>query len=77
MFFSLDSGAILADVVIYVADLPSDNVDKILALGDIKGIHPRLQLVSDSIPVITVGLYSWSGLFFVLVYFELILGLPF
>ena len=23
-----------------------------MALGDIKGIHPRLQLVSDSIPVV-------------------------
>ena len=52
----------------FVADLPGDNVDKILALGDIKGIHTRLQLVSDSIPVITVGLDSWSGLLFVVVY---------
>ena len=41
-----------------IPDLPGDNVDKILALGDIREIHTRLQLVSVSIHVIVVGLYS-------------------
>ena len=50
------------NIYIFVADLPGDTVDKILALGDIKGIHTRLQLVSDSTPVITVGLYYCGGL---------------
>ena len=40
------------NIDIFVADLPGDNVDKIMALGDIKGIHSRLQLVSGSIPVV-------------------------
>ena len=46
------------NIVIFVAHLHGDNFDKILALGDIKGIYSRIQLVSDSIPVIIVGLYS-------------------
>ena len=58
------------NIDICVAHLHGDNVDKILALGDIQGIYTRIQLVSDSIPVIIVGIYSWMGLFFVVVYFE-------
>ena len=58
------------NIDIFVADLHGDNVDKILALGDIKRNYTRIQLVSDSIPVIIVGLYYWMGRFFVVVYFE-------
>ena len=50
------------NIDIFVAHLHGDNVDKIPALGDIKGIYIRIQLVSDSIPVIIVGHYSWMGL---------------
>ena len=46
------------NIDIFNADLPADNVDKILALGDINGIHTYTQLVSDSIPVIIIGLNS-------------------
>ena len=46
------------NVDIFVADLHDDNVDKILDLGDIKGIYTHILLVSDSISVIIVGLYS-------------------
>ena len=58
------------NINIFVVDLPGDTVDNILALGDIKGIHALLQLVSKSIPAIIVGLYYGRGLFFVVVYFE-------
>ena len=44
------------NIDIFVADLHGDNVVTILALGDIKGIYTCIQLVSDSIPVIIVGL---------------------
>ena len=40
----------------FVADLRGDNADTILTLRDINWVHTLLQLVSDSIPVIIIGL---------------------
>ena len=44
------------NIDIFVANLPGDNDDTILASGDIKGIHTLIQLVSDSIHVILSAL---------------------
>ena len=50
------------NIEIFVAHLHGDNVDKIPALGDIKGIYIRIQLVSDSIPVITSAIIlEWDS----------------